>query len=197
MNKLTILAFCLLAAGCTTANQQLAQRAQADQRTVDEICRVAVTNPELAPLRTGAFPQDALNPTMEQLADRSRPDPAQKNAIARHDAVYANCVAARAQYLGVYFGQASRQNYEAFDLGSKALRAKLWSGEMTIGEYNQAAATLGMQSRARAQAIAEELRQRRVAADRDAANAISQSIANMPKTTTCNSFGTQTTCTTR
>jgi predicted Zn-dependent peptidase len=97
----------------------------------DDACTERIHADErLTPLRA-KLPELVSSPTMKQLADRSKPTPAQKQALLAYDEDRSFCEDA-------FASQLSGPTYQAFAMfvaNSKKLRARLYSGEIDFGTF--------------------------------------------------------------
>lgn len=101
----------------------------------DKLCRSSYEDPALDPLRSKLPALSGGTLTLEILADQTKPSAEQRAALLAYDRLIADCEAGFRTILGAYrppqFGAAYRQYTEE----SQALRAKLYGGGMTFGEY--------------------------------------------------------------
>jgi hypothetical protein len=101
----------------------------------DRLCRASYEEPALDPLRSKLPALSGGTLTLELLADQTKPSAEQRAALLAYDRLIADCEAGFKTILTAYrppqFGAAYRQYTEE----SQALRAKLYGGGMTFGEY--------------------------------------------------------------
>lgn len=151
------------------------------------------------------------NPSIEMLADKSRANAEEKQALSTYSAERQKCIDLGASY--------RRQNYPAqvtmtMEQGAQniaLLLAKLYAGDITFGEYNELRMKNASEARSRLADYDQSIRREQQAeADRRQTNAnnalqnlnnqllLQQQInnANRPRTTNCQRLGNQVNCTT-
>lgn len=169
----------------------------AEQQQTKAICAMNDGRPELIPLR-GIVPSNAQEATIQQLADKNKPNAEQRAVIARMDEYQAPCQAAVMDYLQRR-APAGAPIYVQMNQGMKLLWAKLLSGEMTFGQFNSDRAQLASSSGARA----EEAESSRIAQAQQLQAQRYQNYLQMqqnmnafkPKTTNCYGYGNNVQCT--
>lgn len=198
--------------------------AAAEQRQVEQTCSIAAADPRLASLIPAAVPYDAGTATIQQLADPALFSSDQKEALAQWDTVMQACLSEQGLVFERWFAPAVSGIYRDHLQQGKLLRARAYSGAITIGQFNQARAELGQKTVASAEAAQQEYAHRQQAIEAQnaaawsaAASALQQSRQtqimqqqlqqqqwqnmqnnyqmNRPVQTNCNRYGNQVNCT--
>jgi len=191
----TILLLAALAVAC--APMQLAME---EIQAINTRCKDLAKAPALDPLR-GRLVNLTEPPTMQMLADPSGLDDAQRAALEELDKVVLQCGAETVAALRKQNLHAHADMSVGLAERGTALRADLYRGAISIGEYNKRYGEL------RAQFLADlnnmQQQQARTAAAQAASTAATVQAINAlnpprqpMRTTTCNTFGGQVRCTT-
>lgn len=143
--SLTAAALCLTLPGCALIEQyraeQEARRLAAYQQKVDDheevrvACEQPFERPEIAVLRQ-KIPPLTQQPTIVQMADKTRPNARQKAALKALDELLQDCRIKQGWLENRY----SSVTYPAHVAGaerSRALLSELWAGKLTFGQYNK------------------------------------------------------------
>jgi len=135
--------------GLTGCAQQLTlqqkQEAEMAAASAKAICKEALENPDLDPIRNQvAF--DATKATVAQLADARRATANQKAVIARIDEYNKPCEDATIAYFSTYAPAAAPLHAE-LNQNLKLVWAKLLTGEITFGQFNSERAKLTADAR--------------------------------------------------
>lgn len=215
MRRFSVSVFALLLAGCQTMGPQARGPSPAEILANDPTgsCMKRLnTDPFIveqlgAPIGVGKSEQ----PTLKMMADKTKPNDEQKEALSMYAAARDKCAALGAEYRRAKMPGDVVYTLENNNQKLQVLFAKLYAGDITFGEFNTSRTNNIMtmrgqlteqdQQRAQRQAAAEAERQR------NTANALQQfnnqmllqqqiNNANRPITTNCNRFGQQVSCTT-
>lgn len=213
-----------LLSGCATQRQQQVGPRYSLQddptvRCIDQVAQDPYLVGTLGP-KTGLGSK--APPSLEMRADPARPSEEEKKAISAYAAARADCLQRGESYRAVSLPLPVYTSMARGWRGIDALLVRLYSGEITYGQYNQLRMENGEQSReniARGYADAERDRAQAEAAEDDRRRAaigmalqnmqMQQSIQqqqqiqqqqmlqmNRPRTTNCQRIGSQLNCTT-
>lgn len=206
----TILAIALLS-GCAHQQDQQSTRIDADAAiaSANDRCDQSVKDPRIDPIR-GYIP--ITNPesaTIPQLASKKKPNASEKEAILVWDSILSTCVQ---DHISVYQAIGAPANYinnfQTLASAQKQAKARLWSGQISYGEYLRISTENRSKSAERSQKIlegmqADELQRAQLAAQQSQAAAQALMLFNQaaqpyrrPVQTNCVRIGGQTNCTT-
>lgn len=213
----------VLASGCATQQRQVGPRYSLQDdptmRCIDQVTADPYLVNTLGP-KTGLGTK--APPSLEMRADSSRPSDAEKKALSAYATARAECLQRGDSYRAISLPMPVYTSMARGWRGIDALIVKLYSGEITYGQYNQMRLENGEQSREniarsladaerdRAQAEAAEDDRRRAAVGMALQNLQNQQAIqqqqqiqqqqmlqmNRPRTTNCQRFGAQVNCTT-
>lgn len=116
-------------------DQKMAQF-DAESKLDDQTCKnQLMTNPSLDPLRAHvSFSID--DATVEQLASTKKPTAKEKTAILLWDQIASGCFDARIKLLEKYGANAAyAQNLRTLKSSQTQLKASLWAGKISYGQY--------------------------------------------------------------
>lgn len=129
-------------AGCATqATQDIGPDTNAMFAAQAEKCRVSYQDPALDPIRSKTPSLSGIQqPTLEMLSDTSRPNDEQKAAILLFDRRVIECENGYAAIYAIFGSDYVAAQSRKVGL-NQALRADLYQGKITFGEYVQRGTT--------------------------------------------------------
>lgn len=201
------LAFSIVVAsilGCAQPQAPVTSRpTSADDPTLS-CFRSAFADPRLAPLtpRVGSVSTSSAI-TLDMLADKSTANEEERGALKVWGDARLHCLDLGKQFRANYAPPGWDAAYSRSQMDLVLLTARLYSGEISYGQFNTARQNIALNSRASLQAasqqdaerVAQEIAQQRAAAIQMFQHQQVINQMNRPRTTTCTGFGAMATCT--
>lgn len=167
----------VLFSGC--AQYQAQQRAEAQRqemeaasRSLAAACAAAYNDPAMTILHP-KIPFSASDATLAQLGDVSKASAKEKAAIEEFDRLVQPCTTQGQAFFRRFDYPGMGAAYQRFTQEDRSLRASLWAGSITFGEFNTRRGTLVSQfEAARAAAAVEASRAATIAAQQERANSL-------------------------
>jgi hypothetical protein len=149
--------FAVTMAGCAQYQAQQASRARANEifaarQQLDAVCNATYENDSVRILHS-KIPVTADKASLSQLSDQTKASPQEKIAIAAYEQLSAPCVAAAESYASNYGGPEVVSLYRDYLNVFKILRAQLWNGSLTFGQFNTQRAALDTEFQRKVAAI--------------------------------------------
>lgn len=146
----------LLTTGCAEHQQRQQQAsAQQTQKAVDVLnnyCAKAWADPRLASIHLD-IPQNPLEATIQQLGNPTKASQQQKDALVAMDEVMAACYASRVSFLNSSASPAIGSRLAQAQSDARSVRAALWAGSITLGQYNTQVAAIMTTAKSQADQI--------------------------------------------
>lgn len=175
--------------------------------SANDRCDQSVKDPRIDPIRAYIPITNPESATIPQLASKKKPNALEKEAILVWDSMLSTCVQ---DHISVYKAIGAPANYidnfQTLALAQKQAKARLWSGQISYGEYLTISTENRKKSAERSQKIlegmqADELHRAQLAAQQSQAAAQALMLFNQaaqpyrrPVQTNCVRIGSQTSC---